>query len=116
MPFSIGTPFSRGAGYYVNDKELRTRQEADVATCSHCQAVILLQKWKEDGGFCSKCMHPICGPCADRALTFGCEPFMKKLEQFAERAMRFEQFRKAAGLEPVVPSPILLPGDPSFKE
>lgn len=116
MTFAIGTPFSRGAGYYVGDKDLKTRREADVATCPHCERVIFLQKWKDDGGFCGKCMKPICGPCADRAMTFGCEPFMQKLEKYAENTMRFEQYRRVVGLEPATPRPLILPGDPNFKE
>jgi hypothetical protein len=107
MTFFIGTPFTKGAGYFLNDKELRTRQEADVQTCSHCQGVLKMQEWKNDGAFCGKCMHPICGPCGTRAMTYGCEPFLQKIEQYAERTMRFEKFRKDAGLEPVAPQPII---------
>lgn len=113
MTFSIGTPFSRGAGYLLNNQGLGAsqREEADVQTCSHCQRVILMQAWKDDGGFCGRCMHPICGPCATRALTYGCEPFLKKIEQHAERLMRFEHIRKAAGPEPEAPQPTLITGD-----
>lgn len=107
MTVGIGTPHTKGAGYFVNDKELKSRQEADVQTCSHCQRVILMQAWKDDGGFCSRCMHPLCGPCATRAMTYGCEPFLKKIEQHAERVMRFERFQKAAGLEPATPQVLI---------
>lgn len=89
MTFRIGTPHTKGAGYFVNDKDLRTRQEADVQTCSHCQAIIKMQEWKQEGAWCGKCMKPICCPCGTRALTFGCEPFLKKIEQYAEQQMRF---------------------------
>lgn len=110
MTFRIGTPFSRGAGYFVNDKELKSRQEADVQTCSHCQRVIFMQAWKEDGGFCHRCMHPICGPCATRAMTYGCEPFLKRIEQHAERLMRFERLQQTAEPGPVA-SPLILTGE-----
>lgn len=106
----IGTPHTKGAGYFINDKNLRSRQEADVQTCPHCQAVILMQQWKDDGAWCGKCMKPICGPCGTRALTFGCEPFMKKIEQYAEAQMRFERFSKDAGLEPAAPQTISTAG------
>lgn len=107
MTFRIGTPHTKGAGYFVNDKELKTRQEADVQSCAHCQAVIKMQEWKDNGAFCGKCMHPICALCGTRALTYGCEPFLKKIEAHAERLMRFERFQKVAGLEPVAAQPII---------
>jgi hypothetical protein len=93
MGLIIGTPFTKGAGYFVNDKALRHKSEADVQTCAHCQAVILMQQWRDDGAWCGKCMKPICGPCGTRALTYGCEPFLKKIEQYAEAQMRFEKAR-----------------------
>lgn len=108
MGIVIGTPHAKCAGYFVNDKDLRTRQEADVQTCSHCQAVILMQQWKDDGAWCGKCMRPICDKCGERAARFGCEPFVKKIEQYAETQMRFQRFSKDAGLdEPVTPQTII---------
>jgi|SRR5882672_10999701 len=107
MGLIIGTPHTKGAGYFVNDKNLSTRHEADVQTCAHCQAVILMQKWKEDGAWCGKCMKPICSPCGARAVIYGCEPFLKKIEQYAEAQMRFERFAKDAGLDkPATPQTI----------
>lgn len=103
MTFAIGTPHTKGAGYYLADKELSTRREADIRTCTHCQKLIKMQAWKDDGGYCSKCSAPICGPCATRAMTFGCEPFIKKIEQYAGSVMRFERFQKFAGLDALVP-------------
>lgn len=109
---SIGTPYTRGAGYFVNNIGLARKQEADVRTCTHCQAVILMQKWKDDGGFCGRCMAPICGICADRMLTYGCEPFLKKLEQGMEARYRMVQFSKLAGLDTPPPgySPAIIVG------
>ncbi len=109
MTFSIGTPHLKGAGYFLNNKDLNVseREEADVQTCSHCQAVIKMQEWKKNGAWCGKCMKPLCLQCGKRAQIFGCEPFIKKLEQIAEKQMRFERFKKDAGLEPVAPQPII---------
>ena len=90
MTFGIGTPYTKGAGYFINDKNLRTRQEADVQTCSHCQAVIKMQEWKNSGAWCSKCMKPICVPCGKRLAVFGCEPFIKKIEEHIEKELRLK--------------------------
>lgn len=87
----IGTPGTRGAGYFVNNKETKQRQEADVQTCPHCQAVILMQEWKKTGYWCTREMKPLCDSCAPRAAIFGCEPFMKKLEAAMEAEMRFKK-------------------------
>lgn len=95
----IGTPHTSGSGYYSNDDRASggRKAEADVKTCTHCQAVILMQKWKDDGGFCGRCHAPICGPCADRMLTKGCEPFIAQIEKALEADYRRGQFRKLAG-------------------
>lgn len=95
----IGTPHTHNAGYFCNDIETSRKQEADVQTCKHCETVLLMQKWKDDGGFCSRCMAPICGPCADRMLNFGCEPAVKKIEQAFELQGKLNHFRKLAGLD-----------------
>ena len=91
----IGTPHTRGAGYFLNNKAepQKNRQEADVQSCSHCQAVILMQQWKDNGAWCGKCMRPLCVKCGARAAIHGCEPFLKKIEQYAEQQMRFEKMR-----------------------
>lgn len=103
----IGTPHIKGSGYFLNNKDLRTKQEADIQTCAHCQALINMQLWKDDGAWCGKEMKPLCCKCGDRALTFGCEPFLKKIEAYAETQMRFEKFLKDAGFDaPVPPQPI----------
>lgn len=96
----IGTPHKHNAGYYKNDDRASggLKTEADIQSCVHCQAVILMQKWKEDGGWCGRCSKPICGPCADRMLTKGCEPFIQKIEQALESNFRRQQFRKIAGI------------------
>jgi hypothetical protein len=102
MPAVI-TPYTRGAGYFLNNQNYSVnngRQEADIRTCTHCEVVLNLQgEWKEDGGFCGKCMAPICGPCADRMLTHGCEPFIKKIEQAFEGTVNLALHRKLVGLD-----------------
>jgi hypothetical protein len=104
----VGTPHTKGAGYYINDKNLRTRQEADIRTCTHCQQIIKMQEWKKAGAWCPKCFAPICSGCGKRMLTFGCEPFIRTIEKVAEERMRFKRFMKDAGLdEPVTPQQIL---------
>jgi len=91
MGVLIGTPYTKGAGYFLNNKNAK-REEADIQTCSHCQAVIFMQQWKKDGAWCGKCMKPICANCGARAAVRGCELFVKKLEKFAEQQMRFQKF------------------------
>lgn len=96
---AIGTPYTRGAGYFVNNVALKNKQEADVQLCRHCETVLLMQHWKNDGGFCGRCMAPICGPCADRMLTYGCEPFMKKIDRAFDAAVKLKDHLKIAGLD-----------------
>jgi hypothetical protein len=84
--FIIGTPHARGAGYLLNNRDdPSSRVEADMQTCTHCQAAINLQEWQRKGAWCNRCMAPICLSCGKRMQTFGCEPFMQKLEAFARQ-------------------------------
>lgn len=96
------TSILHGAGYFINNQlgPAREKQEDDVLTCAHCQAILLAHAWREEGGFCRSEMKPLCLRCADRALVYGCEPFMKKLEGFTRSQYRYQQFLKVAGLEP----------------
>lgn len=106
---SIGTPHRHNAGYFCNDVATSRRQEADVQICRHCEAVIKMQEWIQDGGWCSRCQSPLCNNLACRTETarMGCVPFIKKLEANMERAVKLEQHLKIAGLEPPVsPQPI----------
>lgn len=100
MTFSIGTPHRRGAGYLINGVNLTRPFEADILTCAHCQKILLLSAWKEEGGFCRREMKPLCLRCADRALTFGCEPFLKKLEAHTREQYRTFQFHQVAAATP----------------
>jgi len=82
----------QGRGYFINDKEPAQAAGGDVQTCFHCQAVLLMQQWKVNGAWCGKCMKPICDACRETALRcLGCEPFLKKIEQYAEAQMRFRE-------------------------
>lgn len=75
-------------------------------TCAHCQKVLYLHdvvgqpNWKEDGGWCRCEQKPLCGPCADRALIYGCEPALKQVETYGNALVKYEQYLKLAGLEP----------------
>ena len=102
MAIIIGTPHTHNAGYYRNDDRLSGGKlsEADVQTCTHCQAIIKMQEWRQEGAWCHKCSAPICSHCGVRALTYGCEPFLEQLEKYLNSVIKFKQYLKIAGLEP----------------
>lgn len=85
MGIVIGTPHTKGAGYLLNDQNTSRKHEADIRTCTHCQAVINMQQWKNDGAWCGKCCAPICGAnnpaCAAKTARQGCVPFFKQIER-----------------------------------
>ncbi len=119
MTFIIGTPHTHNAGYFRNDDRPSGGQlaQADIQTCTHCQAVIKMQNWKSDGAWCSKCEAPICGSenpeCAGRTAQFGCVPFLKQIELHAAKLMRYQHFSKIAGLDaPAPPRSQLITGSP----
>jgi len=89
-----------GAGYICIDERASggKLREADIYVCTHCQAVIFVSQWKLDGGFCGLCSKPICGPCADRMQTKGCEPFIKQIEQAVEDNYRRKQNARILGV------------------
>ena len=82
----IGTPHTRGSGYAINDQDLKSKQEADVQTCPHCQAVIKMQDWAKASvqNFCLKCMKPTC---ANPACQH-CVPFVQQLERYIANQLR----------------------------
>lgn len=96
---------SNGAGYLLNDNRNSggKKQEDDIYSCAHCQALLLKSQYVQDGGFCSRCMQPVCPHCADRMLTFGCENFLRQLEVSLGIKYREDQFRKMAGIEAGAP-------------
>lgn len=105
----------RGEGYFGSrfDGEA-SLDEAGVMTCAHCSCVLYLHavpgkpNWKEDGGWCPREQKPVCGHCADRALTHGCEPALKQIEAYGESLVKYEQYLKVAGLEPAKPARSLI--------
>ncbi len=111
MSFMIGTPHSKGSGYYCNDDRPSggKKTEADIRTCTHCQKILIMKAWAQDGGYCSKCDAPVCGPCADRMEHMGCEPFVKIVERQADMAVKLSTFKKLAGIDTAVPHAIIQP-------
>jgi hypothetical protein len=103
----IGTPHSRNAGYYLND-DINGKAEADVRTCPHCQAIIKMQEWAKAPiqNFCLKCMAPAC----NHEACFDCVPFVKKIDMFTDAIVKYQQFLKMAGLNPVDPPSIITTG------
>jgi hypothetical protein len=120
VTFIIGTPHAKGAGYFINNKNLGVghgREEADIRTCVHCQAIIKMQEWRHDGAWCNRCNAPICGNnnplCVAENKAFGCVPFLKKLEMFTRGQVSLTMFKRLAGLDSPPPPPaprIVLPG------
>ena len=84
----IGTPHTRGSGYYMNDDRPAegTLTEADIRTCPHCQAVIKMAEWAkaDPQNFCIKCMAPAC----NNEACLPCVPFLKQLERHIETMLR----------------------------
>ena|SRR5216683_1163473 len=99
MPILIGTPHTKNCGHYYNDDTPSggKKSEADIQTCSHCQAIVNLQG--SNFGWCQREMKPLCNTCGIRAHTHGCEPFLKKIEAALDDNYHKAQFRKIAGLE-----------------
>lgn len=72
-------------GYMVIVDPAMPTREWDTITCAHGNEVFRV---KEDpGGFCLKCMKPICAKCA---YSGSCTPFEKQLEAW-ERRDRFHR-------------------------
>jgi len=112
VTFRIGTPHARGAGYFINDQKLASRQEADIRTCTHCQSIIKMQEWRTDGAWCSKCNAPICSQpyCVAKTARYGCVPFVQEITAAANAAAKLEQFIKIAGLDSPDPQQPIVTG------
>lgn len=112
MTFIIGTPHTHNAGYFRNDDTASGGKlsEADIQTCTHCQKVIKMQDWRLSGAWCQNCGAPICEHCGTRMLTYGCEPFVKKLEEHFKLLKKFDQYLKVAEPVPAGREPIVLAG------
>jgi len=110
MTFVIGTPHTHNCGNlsYVNGGSDQRRREADIKTCTHCQKVIDLANWKQNGAWCARCNAPVCaeGPCAAATEKYGCLPFIARIEREFEIQGKLEAFRKLAGLDPSPAQPL----------
>jgi uncharacterized CHY-type Zn-finger protein len=63
--------------------------EQDCIACSHCQAVVLVEKYQAQGGWCWGCGKPICYPCAEHAKKVGrCEPWNKQMDELVDTMER----------------------------
>jgi hypothetical protein len=101
-----------GSGFRLSDNRTSggAKEENDVLTCPHCQAVINLQAWRKadhnQHGYCAKCQAPVChaGPCAQDYAMNGCRPFIQKIERMLSNDHALMQFRKLAGLLPAPPA------------
>ena len=73
-------------GYLVKWEEggAKIVLEADTIACRHCQKVLLKNTWREEGGWCFSCGHPVCYGCFVKMQTEGCQPFMKLVEEKVE--------------------------------
>ena len=97
-----------GAGYCFNDNRANHHgvYEYDVVCCPHCQCTINWQDWRKDreqggglkGGYCRQCSAPVCPQCAKRQLKYGCEPFIRRVEQAFEAGIRRRQLSKILGI------------------
>jgi hypothetical protein len=90
----------RQTGYLYNDDRASGGKvtEADLTGCRHCEKIILIQDWKQEGGWCGRCGAPICLECANRMDTEGCVPFTKLIDAALEKQARDRAYRKALGL------------------
>jgi hypothetical protein len=87
----IGTPHTKGAGYFMNDDRPAEGKlaEADIRTCPHCQAVIKMAEWAKapTQNFCIKCMAPAC----NHEACVPCVPFIQRLEQHIASQLRLKR-------------------------
>lgn len=97
MTFIIGTPHTKGAGYY-NAYGPGQKERDDVQTCPHCQQVLKMREWKVAPvqNFCNKCMKPTC---SDAECVQDCYPYVKRAEDQIAAIEKRLGFCRAAGLE-----------------
>lgn len=74
-----GMPVGAGRGLF----------EAPTYTCSHCQAIVILNpKRNRDRAYCRGCDHYICDRCgAERARTGICKPFKQLIDETLNAAL-----------------------------
>lgn len=89
----------RGLGYFEIDQRAAgipvgtgtaVHFEADTYTCSHCQAVVVMNPERKRARYkCYGCNHHICDNCAaEMASGAQCVPFAKKVEDYFEQLAR----------------------------
>ena len=88
----------RGLGYYEVDQRASgipvangaSHFEADTYTCSHCQAVVVMNPARKRERYkCYGCAHHICDNCAAEMQANGvCTPYQKKVEEYFEQLAR----------------------------
>lgn len=68
--------------------------EAPTITCSHCQAVVVINPLRNrERAYCTKCDHYICDGCGARRAASGgeCKTFKQIADEVQERAVLTEQ-------------------------
>lgn len=73
--------------------------EADALTCSHCQAVVLLNPARQrPRGYCAKCDHYLC----DRCTGSDCVPAKAIFDRVQEHAAKFERQPDHPDADPMI--------------
>ena len=91
----------QNTGYLRNDDRASggVLTEQDILTCLHCQKVLKRERNQYlDADWCSRCAAPICRKCAAKALTEGCVPFKKLVDEAMERTERAKQNARVMGI------------------
>lgn len=99
-----------GLGYFLIDQTAsgipvcagRPLFEADTYTCTHCNAVVVLNpERKRERYRCRGCSHLICDPCAAKRLAGeSCKTMQQKIAEQFEAVER--QATADAGLPPII--------------
>jgi hypothetical protein len=92
------------AGYLLIDNRASGEgmKEFETFTCSHCQAVVVLNPARQRERYtCRGCDHLLCDRCgAARAAGAKCQTMKQMVDEFLERASR---------ADPTAPSIIIIP-------
>ena len=89
----------RGLGYYEVDQRATAAElppgsvrhfEADTYTCSHCEAVVVMNpERKRERYKCKGCNHHICDACAaSKAIGGGCRTYAQFIDELREQDLR----------------------------
>lgn len=81
LAVAAGMPVGAGRGLF----------EAPTYTCSHCQAVVVLNPLRNrERAYCSKCSHHICDRCGVARVANGgiCKPVKQLIDEVQEAAVR----------------------------